>query len=127
MFEIHNIATLPGNYPIGIKGVPILITSGVTTYYRIIGANLEEIQSVEWYPKQPSSLMFSVRQLILVSSSEATFSITVKDNFLDASDRQGVINFLHKDGQSITYTAFTVGPVSASPLWQSPQSGLATG
>lgn len=107
--------------------VGVAVTSGVTCYYRVEGVDLNNIVSVRWYPKNPSSLEFSMRELILVDNTVGTFMIKVENNFLDTTDRAGHISFALDTGETLTFPVKTYGPVSVGPLWTAPGQGLITG
>ena len=105
----------------------IVITSGVPSYFKVIGANLNRIVSVTWYPANPSSLLFQSRNLILVDNTVGTFMIKVINNYLNTFDRAGYISFTLDDSTNLTFPVRTYGPVSAGPLWTAPDQGLITG
>jgi hypothetical protein len=127
MTTITKVQALPFS-PYNDTGVAgIFITSGIPSYFRVTGAGLSHIVSVHWYPKNPSSVQFATRQMILVSDSEGTFMIQVTDNYLNITDRAGYLSFRLDDGSTIAYPVKTYGPVSAGPLWQAPDQGLITG
>jgi len=124
---IASIQALPTSPYEGTGFVGIVITSGVPSYFKIIGNQLDKIVDVTWYPTNPASVKFITRQLILVDANTGTFMIKVTDNFLYNYDRGGRISFRLDTGQTITFPVVTYGPVSAFPLWSSPSSGLVTG
>lgn len=105
----------------------IVIASGVPSYFKVTGVELDKITSVTWYPKNPSSLLFTTRQMILVDNTMGTFMIRVMDNYLDNRDRGGYISFRLEDGTNLVIPVITYGPVSVSPLWTAPSVGLNTG
>lgn len=127
MTSIVSIKALPGSPFDGSGFVGIVITSGIPSYFRVIGTNLENIKSVDWYPDNPSSVSFEVRNLLLVSPTEGTFMVKVLDNMLNTSDRGGRVSFRLSDGTTLTYPVKTYGPVSVGPLWIAPREGLITG
>jgi len=120
---IHALPTSPYE---GTGNVGIVITSGIPSYFRITGANLDLITSIRWYLKNPGSLMFEMRELILVDSTLGTFMVRVTDNFLDTTNRAGKLSLSFENG-SLSYPVITYGPVSVGPLWSAPGSGLNTG
>lgn len=125
--SISSIDALPGGPFNGTGTVGIVITSGIPTFFKIVGAELNGIISVRWYPKNPGSLLFEVRNIILVDNTYGSFMIMVKDNYLNSNDRAGRVSFRLNDGTVIDYPTKTWGPVSAGPLWTSPEQGLITG
>jgi hypothetical protein len=127
MTTIINIHLLPNNPTLESDFIPVIITSGIPSYFRITGTELDKIISVKWYPKNPDSVQFVMRELILVDSTVGTFMIKVTDNYLDITDRKGYLSFKMEDGSNMTFTVKTFGPVSMGPLWTSPDSGLITG
>ena len=127
MTSINNINALP-TCPYNHTGkLGIVITSGISSYFEVTGVGLTNIKSVNWYPLNPSSLLFTIRQLVLIDDFKATFMVQVDDNLLDITDRGGRISFKLDDGFSISYPVVTYGPVSIMPLWSSPHSGLGIG
>jgi len=124
---ISHIQTLPSNPFPGCRVAGIIITSGVPSYFKVCGEHLENIVSVNWYPARHSSVKFEMRQLVLVDCHIGTFMVKVIDNQLDTCDRAGSLIFKLADGTNIPYPVKTYGPVSAGPLWHSPQQGLITG
>jgi len=107
--------------------VGIVITSGIPSYFKLIGSELNRITSFNWYPKHPASVQFEIRQLILVDNTQGTFMVRVTDNFLDIRDRGGRISFQLDDGTTMSAPVTTYGPVSVGPLWTAPGQGLITG
>jgi hypothetical protein len=124
---ISDVRTLPYSPYNNTGVVGIIITSGLPTYFQVSGINLDGIVSVNWYPKNPSSLQFKTRQMILVDDTLGTFMIQVTDNYLSTVDRAGFISFRISDDTNIVWPVKTYGPVSGGPLWQAPDSGLSTG
>lgn len=127
MTTITEIFAMPGGPYNGTGIVGIVITSGVPSYFKVTGASLERIVSVDWFPKNPGSVIFDTRQLILVDNTLGTFMVRVLDNFLDTTDREGRISFRLDDGNVLTYPVKTFGRVSVGPLWTSPEQGINTG
>lgn len=127
MTSITNIKALPGSPFDGSGFVGIVITSGIPSYFRISGTDLDRIVSVNWYPDNPSSVIFEMRELILVSPTEGTFMVKVIDNLLSTSNRGGRISFRLNDGTTLNSPVKTYGPVSVGPLWTAPSQGLITG
>jgi hypothetical protein len=117
---------LPFNPLAGSNIIALMITNDVPNFYRVTGANLQDIVDVNWYPEFSETVKFIVRQLILVDSTEGTFMIKVIDNFLNLDERGGRMSFRLKDGTTISVPVQTVGSVSISPLWQSPYAGVDT-
>lgn len=127
MTTVSSVDLLPSNPYAGTQLVSVIITTGVPSYFKVTGTNLDGIVSVNWIPKYSSSVEFVVRQLILVDNTLGTFMIKVTNNFLDTNDRKGNIIFRRLDGTTISFPVITFGPVSATPLWTSPNQGLITG
>ena len=127
MTTIARIQALPTSPFEGSGLVGIVITSGIPSYFKLIGSDLSRIISVHWYPKNPASVIFEMRQLILVSNTEGTFMVRVTDNMLDTSDRGGRISVQVDDGTTLSAPVITYGPVSLGPLWQAPGQGMVTG
>ena len=127
MTTILNIQALPTSPYEGTGYAAIVITSGVPSYFRLIGIELDKIISVQWFPTNPSSVLFETRQLILVSPEEGTFMIKVLDNYLNITDRGGKISFTLEDGSTLTIPVKTYGPVSTMPLWRGSSQGMITG
>lgn len=127
MTTIANIQALPTSPFEGTGVIGIVITSGIPSYFKLTGSALNRIVSLNWYPKNMSSVEFEVRQLILIDNTQGTFMIRVTDNLLDTSDRGGRISFQLDDGTTISAPVTTYGPVSVGPLWQAPTTGLITG
>lgn len=124
---IAKIQALPTSPFEGTGIIGIVITSGIPSYFKIIGSNLDKITSFNWYPLNPASVLFETRQLVLIDNTEGTCMVRVNDNFLNTCDRGGRISFQLDDGTTISAPVTTYGPVSVGPLWNSPQSGLITG
>jgi len=127
MTTIANIEALPSSPFQGSGLVGIVITNGVPCYFRLTGTDLNRIVSINWYPKNPASLVFQMRQLILVDNSEGTFMVQVMDNYLDTNDRGGRLSFRLDDGTTLSAPVKTYGRVSVGPMWQAPDQGLITG
>jgi len=127
MTTIARIQALPTSPFEGSGMVGIVITSGIPSYFKLIGSELNRITSFNWYPKHPASVQFEIRQLILVDNTQGTFMVRVTDNFLDIRDRGGRISFQLDDGTTMSAPVTTYGPVSVGPLWTAPGQGLITG
>lgn len=127
MTVISRIYSLPENNYANTGILNIIITSGVPSYFKITGNGLSDIMHVDWYPRNPASLMFESRQLILVNDSLGTFMFRVADNYLDTQDRGGHVSFRLRDNTTIQYPVVTYGPVSVGPLWVAPSQGMITG
>lgn len=127
MTVIADIQALPSSPFQGSGLVGIVITSGVPSYFRLTGTNLSGIVSVNWYPKNAASVLFKMRQIILVDENEGTFMVQVLDNYLDTCDRAGHLSFRLIDGTTLTAPVKTYGRVSVGPLWTAPDQGLITG
>jgi len=127
MTAIADIQALPFSPYNGTGIVGIIITSGVPSYFKVTGSNLDRIVSVDWYPRNPATVTFDTRGMILVDNTLGTFMIRVKDNYLDISDRGGHISFRLDDGTTLTSPVKTYGRVSIGPLWQAPDQGFSTG
>lgn len=124
---ITNIIALPTGPYQGTGIVGIVITPGVPSYFKVEGASLDKIVDVNWYPKNPASVEFEIRKLILVDKSAGTFMIKVTNNFLSTTDRSGRISFRLDNNETISFPVKTYGPVSHQPLWTSPYEGFNTG
>lgn len=124
---IVSCETLPFSPYAGSGLVGIVITSGVPTFFKLVGANLDQIVSVNWYPEHAGSVQFKMRQLILVDNTMGTFMVQVTNNLLNDCDRGGHISFRINDGTTQVLPVKTFGKVSLVPLWQSPEAGLNTG
>jgi hypothetical protein len=127
MTTIANIQALPTSPFQGTGIVGVVITSGVPSYFKLEGSDLQRIVSVDWYPKNPASVLFEMRQLILLDNTLGTFMVRVLDNYLSTTDRAGYISFRLDDGTTLQAPVKTYGPVSVGPLWTAPEQGLITG
>ena len=127
MTTITAIQALPSSPFEGTGIVGVVITSGIPSFFRLTGVNLDGITSVRWFPKNPGSVQFEMRELVLVDDTEGTFMVRVTNNFLDIRDRAGIISFALDDGTTLSAPVRTYGPVSVGPLWQAPGQGLITG
>ena len=127
MTTIENIESLPCSPFTNLGNIGIVITPGVPSFFRITGTDLDQITSIEWFPKNPSSVVFQTRQLILVNHTVGTFMIKVIENYLNCNNRGGKISIRLLDGSTISVPVTTYGPVSLGPLWQEPGQGLITG
>ena len=127
MTTITDIQALPAGPYNGTGVASIVITSGVPSYFRIIGVDLEKISKFTWLPKHPASVMFDIREVILLNSTEGTFMVRVLNNYLNIDDRGGYLCFTLSDNTTIPYPVKTYGPVSTAPLWTAPGQGLITG
>lgn len=124
---IASITSLPSGPYNGSNIVGVIITSGVPSYFKIQGSNLDRITSVNWYPRNPASVLQESRNIILVDNTIGTFMIRVLDNYLDINDRGGHISFRLDDGTTLHAPVKTYGPISLMPLWSAPSAGLNTG
>src|SRR5574337_1515709 len=120
MTTITDIFAMPGGPYNGTGVVGIVITSGVPSYFKVTGSALERIVSVSWFPKNQGSVIFDMRQMILVDNNLGTFMVRVLDNFLDTTDRGGRICLRIDDGSVLTYQVKNFGRVSVGPLWTAP-------
>jgi hypothetical protein len=127
MATISNILALPGSPFQGSGFVGVVITSGIPSYFELTGTDLDQIVSVQWLPANPSSVVYEMRQLILVDNTRGTFMVRVLDNLLNNCDRAGKIIFRLDDGDTLSFPVKTYGPVSVGPLWTAPGEGLITG
>lgn len=127
MTTIASVQALPSSPYEGSGIAGIVITSGVPSYFKLEGSNLNRIVSVNWFPRNPSSVLFEMRQLILVDNTIGTFMVRVLDNYLSTTDRGGKIAFRLDDGTALYVPVKTYGPVSVGPLWTAPGQGLITG
>jgi len=124
---ITEIYGLPSSPFQGTGTVGIVITSGVPSYFRLSGVELDRIVNINWFPTNPASVLFDTRQLILVDSTQGTFMIKVLNNYLSTTDRGGKLGFRLDTGETLAFPVKTYGPVSAGPLWTAPSQGLITG
>lgn len=124
---IGSIQSLPNSPYNGTQFVGICITSGVPSYFKLLGSNLDRIVSIHWYPENPASVLQDSRQLILVDNTLGTFMIRVLDNYLNTDDRGGYLSFRIDDGTTLSAPVKTYGRISVMPLWQAPDAGLITG
>lgn len=125
--SITSVSALPSSPYDGTGLIGIVITSGISSFFKITGYDLGLIESVNWYPKDPGSVSFEVRNVILVDNTQGTFMVMVKDNYLHNHDRGGHISFRLVDGTTRTFPVVTYGRVSVGPLWSAPDQGLITG
>lgn len=121
---ITEIVALPSSPYQGTGTVGIVITSGVSSYFKITGYELDKLVDVSWYPTNLSSVDFTVRDIILLNPTLGTFMIQVTDNFSDISDRGGRISFRTNLGNTISFPVKTYGPMSVQPMWRNPYDGL---
>jgi hypothetical protein len=124
---IASILSLPGSPYNGTEFVGVIITSGVPSYFKISGANLDRIVSVKWYPKNPASVLQESSKITLVDNTQGTFMIRVLNNYLDINDRGGHLSFRLNDDTTLQASVKTYGPISLFPIWTSPNAGLNTG
>ena len=124
---IASIDALPGGPYNGTRTAGIVITNGIPSFFKITGANLDRIVSVNWYPKVLNSVQFEMRNVILLDNNTGTFMIMVTDNFLYDYNRGGHVSFQLDDRSVLTLPAITYGRVSVGPLWTAPEQGLITG
>lgn len=122
---IDDIFGLPFSPFNGTGTAGIIITNGCPTFFKITGANLNNIVSVNWYPKNPASVKFIMRQIILIDNTLGTFMVQVTDNMYNTNDRAGILCFRLIDDTVITFPVTTFGQLG--PLWISPEQGLITG
>lgn len=127
MTTIARIQALPTSPYENSGFVGIVITSGIPSYFRITGSGLDQIVDINWFPENPSSVIFETRQLILVDNTVGTFMVRVIDNLLDNANRGGKLSFRLSNGSTLSALVKTYGPVSAGPLWVPPSEGLITG
>ena len=127
MTTIASIEGLPSSPYNGTGIVGIVITSGIPSFFKVIGSDLDRIVSVNWYPKNVASVKFKMRNMILIDNTIGTFMVQVTDNYLYDNDRAGHISFRLDDGTVLTAPVKTYGRVSVGPLWTSPEQGLITG
>ena len=124
---IDQITALPASPLNGTGTVGVILTNGIPTYYQVIGANLDRIKKVMWYPQNPNSILYQVRGMILVDNTQGSFMIKVIDNYLQPFERGGQVAFVLDDSTTITFPTQTWGPLSAYPIWTAPTQGLITG
>lgn len=126
--SIASVLSIPSSPFNGSGKAGIIITSGVPSFFKINGANLDRIVSVNWYPKNPASVLQESRGIVLYpDSTQGTFMIRVINNYLNNNDRGGYISFKLDDGTTMQYPVITYGPIALGPLWQAPDQGLITG
>ena len=124
---IASIVSLPSSPDNGSGLVGVIITSGVPSYFKISGSNLNRIVSVDWYPKNPASVLQESTNITLLDDTQGTFMVRVLNNYLDINDRGGHLSFRLDDGSTLQAPVKTYGPISVMPLWSAPGSGLITG
>lgn len=124
---IASIEGLPANPYNGSCYVGIVITSGVPTYFKITGTNLDKIRSVTWYPKNVQSVLQESSKLNLLNNCCGSFMVKVLNNYLDINDRGGKLCFRLDDESVISFPVITFGPASVGPIWTAPTQGLITG
>ena len=124
---IGSILSLPSSPYNGSGLVGIIITSGVPSYFKITGSNLQRIVSINWYPKNPVSVLQESSNITLLDNTQGTFMIRVLNNYLNINDRGGHISFRLDDGTTLQAPVKTYGPISVGPLWTAPGDGLITG
>jgi hypothetical protein len=127
MTTIDEVQALPTSPFAGSGLVAIVITSGVPSYFKVVGSELSNIISFNWYPENRASVIFETRQFIPVDDTIGTCMVKVTDNLLDITDRGGRISFQINDGSTISFPVVTYGPTSVGPLWTAPAVGLNTG
>lgn len=127
MTTITRIDSLPGGPFNGTGIVGIVITSGIPSFFKVSGYDLDRIISVNWYPANPTSVKFETRNMILIDNTMGTFMVMVTDNYLSTTDRAGHISFRLDDGTTLTSPVKTYGRVSLGPLWSAPDQGINTG
>lgn len=127
MTVISSVDTIPYSPFNGTGTVGIVVTNGISTYFKVRGTQLDRIVSVDWYPKKHGSVEFTTRGMILVDDTLGTFMIMVTDNHLNDSDRAGRISFRLDSGVTLNFPAKTFGRVSFGPMWTAPDQGLSTG
>lgn len=127
MTTIASIYALPGSPYNGTGIVGIVITNGCPSFFKVEGSDLHRIVDVDWYPKNPASVEFKARGMILLDNTLGTFMVQVTNNFLYDYDRGGHISFRLDDGTTLTAPVKTYGRVSIGPLWQASDQGLQTG
>lgn len=122
--RIDSLPTSPYN---GTEYVGVVITSGVPSYFMVSGVHLNRIRSVNWLPKNPATVQFQMRNMILIDETKGTFMVQVTDNYLDTTDRAGKIIFTLDDNTTLHAPVKTYGRVSVMPIWTAPNQGLITG
>lgn len=127
MTTIAQIDSLPGGPFNGTGIVGIVITSGIPSFFKVTGSDLDRIVSVNWYPANPASVKFETRKMILIDNTLGTFMVMVTDNYLSNNNRAGHISFRLDDGTTLTAPVETYGRVSVGPLWCAPDQGINTG
>jgi hypothetical protein len=127
MTTIAEVQALPASPYNGTGIAGIVITSGIPSYFRILGADLDQIVDFTWLPRNPASVVFETRKIILLNSTEGTFMVRVLNNYLDINDRGGRLCFTLSDETTLTVPVKTYGPASTGPLWTAPSQGLITG
>lgn len=122
--SITSIIALPSSPYQGTGTIGIVITSGVSSYFKITGYELDKIVDVNWYPTNLSSVDFIIRDVILLNPTLGTFMVEVTDNFSDITDRGGKISFRTDSGNTISFPVKTYGPMSLQSFWRGPYDGL---
>ena len=122
MGSITSVNNLPGNEYNNTGSVEIHIRG--TSYFEVIGSGLNLVSGVSWYPSDPKSIKFIILPLNLVSTTNATLTIQIVDNFLDDCNRGGMLSFRFTDGTAISFPVITYGTLGR--LWISSTEGLNT-
>jgi hypothetical protein len=124
IISVESLPTSPFN---GTGTVGIVITSGVPSYLKVTGTGLDGIVDTQWYPENPTSVKFVMKQLTLLNPQEAVCMVMVTDNYLNNNNRAGYLSFRLTNGITISFSVETYGPVSYQSLWRPNQEGLNTG
>ena len=126
--SIAKISSMPSG-PFDAQGLAgIILTNGITTYFRFNGSNLDQITSFRWIPQDPGSILQEARDFHLYpDNTQAICSVRVINNYLDTTNRGGNLCFILDDGTTVRVPVITYGPLSMYPIWQAPNQGLITG
>jgi len=103
----------------------IIITNGCPSYFKVTGVNLDLIIDFDWYPRNPGTIEFKTRGMILVDNCLGTCMVMVIDNQYSTVDRGGHLSFRLIDDTVITVPVVTYGQLGH--LWTSPYQGIDTG
>lgn len=118
---ITNIERLPASPMGGLQVIGVSISPTIN-FYNVIGNNLQDIIDVKWAPRDRKSIQFKMLPFTLYSCNMAQFGIQILDNFCNADNRGGHIQFKRKDGSLIQWAVITYGSLGLK--YRGPWSGL---
>jgi len=112
------------------RPIQIDISVATSNLYIVTGSNLNQIQSVNWYPAKRDQIKFNMVpwRTYLPVSIQATFGIIVTNNFTFDYQRGGSISFRLLDSSTLSIPAETYfsWPWSFNPVVE-PLQGWDTG